>query len=170
MQGVCCLPHRAGIEAQERLAEAFGDWLSRARAGQGLTQEVAAERAGVSRVQWARWEAGAGLPRRTSIPAIARAVRYANEADVYRRAGYVAPSDAIQEQEEPTEPFDEDFAPDVVDVPAFTAFLLGLPPAMQQAEYERVRALWLEHQRQMTTYGRRSTEDVGAVDKAGEAS
>ena len=75
----------------ERQALAFGNWLAKARGAQGLTQAQAAARAGVSRVQWARWEAGSGVPKRSSIPAIARAVSWPNEEEAFRWAGFVGP-------------------------------------------------------------------------------
>lgn len=82
---------REGLDAQDRQAAEFGKWLAKARGAQGLTQEQAATEAGVSRVQWARWEGGSGLPKRSNIPAIARAVRHHDEAEIYSLAGFVAP-------------------------------------------------------------------------------
>ena len=32
-----------------------------------------------------------------------------------------------------------------VDLPAFTAFMEGLPPSIQRAEYERLKRLWVDH-------------------------
>lgn len=91
MHGAFCLADREGLEAQDRQSAAFGQWLVKARGAQGLTQEQAAEKAGVSRIQWARWEAGGGLPKRSNIPAVARAVSWPNESEVYGMAGYLAP-------------------------------------------------------------------------------
>jgi transcriptional regulator with XRE-family HTH domain len=77
------------MSANEDCKGEFGRWLAAKRqALNGATQRDAAARAGFSRVQWARWESGANLPRRESIPAVARAVGAA-EDETYRRAGYL---------------------------------------------------------------------------------
>jgi transcriptional regulator with XRE-family HTH domain len=73
-------------DALEQQRKQFGRWLARMREEVGYgTQQQVADAAGISRIQWARWESGASLPSRKNIPAIARVVRVSVE-EVYRRA------------------------------------------------------------------------------------
>ncbi len=71
----------------DALRQEFGGWLASMRERQGITQQQMADRVGITRVQLARWEAGASLPRREVIPAISQAYG-ADLAETYERAGY----------------------------------------------------------------------------------
>lgn len=68
----------------------FGEWLKERRTDLRMTQIEAGRKAGMSRVQWARLEAGEATKYAT-IPRIARALEYNTEseiAQVYRLAGF----------------------------------------------------------------------------------
>lgn len=68
----------------------FGVYVNYMREVAGLTQEEAATRAGLTRVQWSRIENGHDLPKKTNISAIADAI-HVDVAGLYRRAGYAVP-------------------------------------------------------------------------------
>lgn len=70
----------------------FGVYVAYMRAVSDLTQEEAAERAGLSRVQWSRIENGHDLPKRETISAIADAINV-DVGGLYRRADYAVPHD-----------------------------------------------------------------------------
>lgn len=92
----------------ERRKQEFGAWLSRQRGAIGYTQEQAAERSGLTRVQWARWETGASLPRRENCVAIAAAVR-TEESEVLVRAGYLPDEEGTVRIEREMTPEDGEF-------------------------------------------------------------
>jgi transcriptional regulator with XRE-family HTH domain len=70
----------------------FGVFITYMRMASDLTQEEAAERAGLSRVQWSRIENGHDLPKRETISAIADAINV-DVGGLYRRADYAVPHD-----------------------------------------------------------------------------
>lgn len=67
-----------------------GEWLRRRRTALGLSQEQAAERAGLTRVMWAKLEGGASGTRRQNIPRIADALQ-SDPDEVYQVFGYAPP-------------------------------------------------------------------------------
>lgn len=70
----------------------FGVFINTMRQMAGLTQEGAAARAGLTRVQWSRIENGHDLPKKSNLSAIADAINV-DIAGLYRRAGYALPDD-----------------------------------------------------------------------------
>lgn len=76
----------------------FGKWLQAERlaiiskaTSKPMTQGEAGRRAGLSRVQWARYENGDSGIKETTIPGVARALNRTTEdqiKEVYRRAGF----------------------------------------------------------------------------------
>lgn len=70
--------------------ETFGKWLRAKRRALDLTQEEAAQRAGLTRQQWNRLEAGESGTQWETIPRIATALGVSAQ-EAYRQAGFVAP-------------------------------------------------------------------------------
>lgn len=74
----------------ERQRREFGLWIRSLRVLAGYEQDQAADRAGLSRVQWSRIETGATGTKRETLDRIARAI-HADPSEAYRRAGYQPP-------------------------------------------------------------------------------
>ncbi len=135
-------------------AEEFGEWLSAQRSALGITVREAARRAGISEGQWGRIEKGESGTKRMTLSSMLSALRISQTSDEFaegfRKAGY-SPIDSDGEGEGP-------FNGDDFDMPAYQAFLLGLPKYMQKAEFYRVRQLWIDNQRSETTHGKKAED------------
>lgn len=76
----------------------FGKWMADRRLDLRMTQLDAARKAGMSRVNWARIETGAGT-KSITIPDIARALGYATPSEinqVYRIAGFARDQETVE--------------------------------------------------------------------------
>lgn len=78
---------REGIRRLE-----FGLLVRTGRQDSGLTQEQAAEEAGISRTEWSHIENGYSLPHPSNIPEIAYAVRI-SPSKLFKRAGRAVPDE-----------------------------------------------------------------------------
>lgn len=170
------------IEREEAVADhwrRFGEWLKDRRLDARLNATEAAKRADIHLVSWSRLENGQAGTKRTTLPRILSALGIKKGdpeyLEGYRLAGFVVPLDAspirvtltpnsgvtateaaVPLRNDPNDPTPR-YEP--IDYPAFEAFLRGLPPELQQEEYERVRRAWMEFQRGQTDYGKRPEED-----------
>lgn len=77
-------------EMREQLKRKFGAYIKFMRGLVKFSQTAAADRAGLSRVQWNRIENGHDLPKFSNIPAIADAL-YLRPTALYKLAGYPIP-------------------------------------------------------------------------------
>jgi transcriptional regulator with XRE-family HTH domain len=87
---------------RDHLLKTFGQWVARMRRAKGISQERAAEIAGLSRTQWTRIELGTSGTRAENLPGIARAID-ADPAETYRHAGLLPPGSAGVPPAPPTE-------------------------------------------------------------------
>ena len=78
------------VEARKEL----GQWIAKLRDDQGLTQQQASERIGISRTQLCRWEAGTSIPGWDICQDIADAYRV-DVQDVRAKCGYAEGTDDL---------------------------------------------------------------------------
>lgn len=149
----------------ERQKKLFGRLLRNRRKDLELEQEDMAERAGVSRQQWNRWETGASGTRLETMERIARALEFKPGTDEYSQlyayAGFAPPSEdnpalVVFGGEVSGEPLDPDFSDEDPILLSIEAFYKGAPPELHPKMLGEVARIVREHQREQTTHGKKA--------------
>lgn len=152
----------------------LGQWLQQVR---GNRKAIAlAEEAGMTPQQWSDLETDRsrrkdGSPARPTVETCMKLARVLGQPleTVLFYAGYPTGESLLRSDLLIAESFDVPgpiqndpnrvMTYESIDLPAYEAFLLGLPPQLQQEEYERIKRLWVEHRRDQTTYGKKADID-----------
>lgn len=147
------------LSQEEDSRREFGQWLRQERESRRLTRAYVTKAADVSDMTLYRLETGEGGSKRETVRAIARAIGV-DENTALLKAGY-APTEEYWSIDLPG-PIQNDpngFRYEPIDYAAAEAFLRGLPPQLQQEEYDRLKRIWMEHQRGQTDFGKKAEDE-----------
>lgn len=141
-------------EAQERHWKQFGRYLMRLIDNVGMSVTEFADASGITLTQASRLVNGQSGTRRTTLPRFVAALRLttSEQRELYRMAGFTLPAelDLYGNREKPEE---DEWAPD--DGPT-EVYYRGLPPEMQDAFREMIKAAYLANEKAKTTHGKKA--------------
>lgn len=85
----------ATLETDLQNYKTFGEWVKKHREDAGLSQEGAADKAGMSRFQWIRIENGQSGTKRTTVLKIAKVVK-GKEEEALKLAGFASSEEIVE--------------------------------------------------------------------------
>lgn len=85
----------ATLETDLQNYKTFGDWIKKHREDAGLSQEGAADKAGMSRFQWIRIENGQSGTKRSTVLKMAKVVK-GKEDEALKLAGFASTDEIVE--------------------------------------------------------------------------
>lgn len=85
----------ATLETDLHNYKTFGDWVKKHREDVGLSQEGAADKAGISRFQWIRIENGQSGTKRSTVLKMAKVVK-GKEDEALKLAGFASAEETVE--------------------------------------------------------------------------